>query len=250
MRFLFLLSSLAAFTLIGACGSKDTAPPPTGGGKHVDAATAGALSGKVVFQGVPPAAGVVNMAADPACGAENTPSEAMLVNASGDVQNAFVYLKDGLEPAYSFEVPTATVVLDQKGCHYTPRVFGVRVGQTVQVNNDDATLHNVHSLPRSNREFNHSTPFQGAHMTTTFTVPEIMVRLTCNVHAWMTAYAGVVAHPFFAVTGPDGRFEIKGLPPGTYTFEAWHERFGTQTQSVTIGDRQAQTVTFTFVPKT
>lgn len=248
MRFSLFLSSLTALTLAAGCGSKD-APPPADTGTHVDAAAAGSISGKVVFQGALSAADTIKMDTDPRCGAPTAPSDAVLVNASGEVQNAFVYLKDGLDSKYTFEAPAAPVVVDQKGCRYAPRVFGVRTGQTLEVVNADSTLHNVHSVPASNLEFNQTTPMQGTRAKLTFTVPETMVRLKCDVHPWMTAYAGVVAHPFFAVTGPDGRFEIKGLPPGTYTFEAWHERFGAETLKVTIGERQAQAVSFTFAPK-
>ena len=250
MRFSLLCSSVVVLTLVAACGSKNAAPPPQAGcGKHVDAATAGRVSGRVVFQGAPPPVQLVKMAADPACstgGDSNVQSDAVLVSQTGGLQNVFVQVKDGLDPAYSFDVPSTPVILDQKGCRYAPRIFGVRVGQTLHVVNTDETMHNVHALPKVNREYNKSTPVKGTRTTQTFTVPETMVRFKCDVHGWMTAYAGVVAHPFFAVTGADGSFDIEGLPPGTYTIEAWHERFGVQTQQVTIGDRQAQTVSFTF----
>jgi len=203
----------------------------------------------VAFQGQAPAAESVRMNTDAACGAASAPSDAVLVSGSGDLQNVFVYVKNGLDPSYGFDPPAEPVVLSQQGCRYLPRVFGVRTGQTIDVVNDDQTMHNVHPLPKANAESNRSTPVKGTHAKFTFTAPETMIRFTCNVHAWMNAYAGVVPHPFFAVTGPDGTFELKGLPPGTYTIEAWHERFGTQTQTVTIADRQVQTISFTFAPK-
>jgi plastocyanin len=125
-------------------------------------------------------------------------------------------------------------------------VLGIRVGQTIEIVNSDPTLHNVHAVPISNQEFNKGQPFQGMRERQVFTVPEVMVRFMCNVHGWMAAYVGVVAHPFFAVTDDAGKFELKGLPPGTYTIEAWHEKFGRQTGKVTVGERQAQTAAFTF----
>ena len=148
----------------------------------------------------------------------NPQSDAVLIGADGALKNVFVYIKDGLDPALLVRRrrPQA-VVLDQKGCIYSPRVVGVRVGQPLEIVNSDPTLHNVHALPMANQEFNQGQPFQGIRMTKTFTAPEVMVRFKCDVHGWMAAYVGVVAHPFFAVTDADGTFEMKGLPPGTYT---------------------------------
>ena len=125
-------------------------------------------------------------------------------------------------------------------------MFGVRAGQPIEVLNDDNTMHNVHALPKTNREFNQSMNMKGEKKTYTFTAPEVMIRFKCDVHNWMTAHVGVMAHPFFAVSKADGTFDIAGLPPGSYTIEAWHERLGTQTQKITIADRQAQSIAFTF----
>ncbi len=176
----------------------------------------------------------------------NPQSDAVLIAAGGGLKNVFVYVKEGIDPAYSFPMPSAAAVLDQKGCIYTPRVLGVRAGQTVEIVNSDPTLHNVHAVPMANQEFNKAQPFQGMRERQVFTVPEVPVRFVCNVHGWMAAYVGVVAHPFFAVTDDSGKFELKGLPPGTYTIEAWHEKFGRQVEKVTIAEKQAQTVAFTF----
>jgi hypothetical protein len=143
-------------------------------------------------------------------------------------------------------MPASPAVLDQKGCLYQPRVLGVRVNQPLVISNDDATFHNVHALPKTNLEFNQGLANRNDKMTKTFTAPEVMVRFKCDVHGWMAAYVGVVAHPFFAVTGADGSFNLTGVPPGTYTVEAWHERFGTKTTEVTVGDHQSQTVSFSF----
>jgi len=246
-------SSLALLALAAtvACSSPPAAPPPTGGGKKVDPVTASVLMGKVTFTGIAPAPEPIRMAAaDPNCteGAGPNPlSDAVLIT-DGGLQNVFVYVKQGLDPAYSFDVPTKAVEIDQHGCMYTPRVLGVRAGQPIQVVNNDNTMHNVHSLPASNRELNQSTPARGTTATQTFTMPEVMVRFKCDVHGWMTAWVGVVAHPFFAVTSADGVYEIKGLPPGTYTIEAWHEKFGTKTSQVTIGEHTTQTLSFVFNP--
>lgn len=234
-----------------ACGSEPVAPPPagTGGGVAVDAATAGSLSGRVTFTGVPPAADILQMGTDQACvtdGVAEKPSDAVLVDPSGGLGNVFVHVKDGLDPKYSFPVPGTPVALDQVGCRYRPRVVGLQLGQPLEVVNSDDTLHNVHALPVENTEFNEGQPLRGMRLSHMFTAPEVMVRFKCNVHSWMTAYVGVVPHPYFAVTAADGSFSIPGLPPGTYTIEAWHEVFGRQTGQVTIGEREAVTLSFEF----
>jgi plastocyanin len=251
MRLSIILSSIAALSLVVSCTSTP-APATSGGGKHVDAATAGTLTGRVTFEGTPPARERLKMDADPACAEGSGPNpqnDAVLIK-DGGLQNVFVYVKDGLDPAYSFDVPQEPLKFEQRGCRYGPRIFGVRVGQPIEILNDDATLHNVHALPKANAEFNRSMQMKGERMTRTFTTPEVMVRFKCDVHNWMTAYVGVMAHPFFAVTNETGAFEIKGLPPGTYTIEAWHERFGRKTQKVTVAERQTETVPFTFAATT
>jgi hypothetical protein len=125
-------------------------------------------------------------------------------------------------------------------------VFGLRVGQPLEIVNSDPTLHNIHALPKSNQEFNNGQPIQGMKMTHTFTQKEVMVPFKCDVHGWMNAYVAVLDHPYFATTGADGKFALNTLPPGTYTIEAWHEKLGAQTQSVTLGPKDSKEITFTF----
>ncbi len=234
-----------------ACGAETPAPAPAqtaAVAKKVDPSTTGTISGKVSFTGTPPAPDVMRISADPVCMqalGNNTKSDAVLISADGGIANTFVYIKDTMAE-YAFDVPTAAVSLDQKGCRYSPRIFGVRVGQAVDIVNSDATLHNVHALPMVNGEFNKGQPVQGSHMTQVFTAPEVMVRFKCDVHGWMTAYGGVMAHPFFAVTSADGTFSIPGLPTGEYELAAWHEKFGTSTQHVKISASQTGTANFTL----
>jgi plastocyanin len=188
------------------------------------------------------------MGSDATCTQGGPPplAEVVIVGADGSLKNVFIHIKQGVDPAYSFDVPTEPVVLDQKGCIYVPRVIGVRAGQPVKILNSDSTMHNVHSLPVVNQEQNQSTPVRGFSVTQTFTAPEVPVRFMCNVHNWMSAYVGVMAHPFFAVSDASGAFAIQGVPPGTYTVEAWHEKLGTKTATITIGDRQNGSVSFSF----
>jgi plastocyanin len=158
----------------------------------------------------------------------------------------FVYIKDGLGNKYLFDTPTEPVDLDQKGCMYHPHVVGVRVGQPLRVINSDQTMHNVHGMPQTNREFNKSQPITGQKDSFTFTAPEVMIPFKCDVHGWMNAYVGVVNHPYFAVTGHGGTFALRSVPPGTYTVEAWHEKLGRQQKSVTVGEKEKKEIVFTF----
>jgi plastocyanin len=171
--------------------------------------------------------------------------ETVMVGSGGALQNVFVYVKDGLGNL-RFPVPARPIVLDQKGCHYVPHVLGVQVGQSVEILNSDNTLHNVHAVPKANQEFNMGQPLPGIKHTHQFSTREVMVPFKCDVHPWMQAWVGVLDHPYFAVTGADGSFSLQGLPPGTYTIEAWHESLGTQTQSVTIGEKESKDVQFSF----
>jgi plastocyanin len=221
------------------------APPPDA--KRVDPATVASVSGKVSFEGTTPANATAKLDSDPACAREHPDGmtlESVLVN-NGGLENVFVYVKDGLG-TYYFDPPAEPVKLDQKGCRYTPHVIGVRVGQPLEITNSDQTLHNVHGMGNANRQFNYSQPLQNMKNTTTFTAPEVMVHFKCNVHGWMEAFVGVLPHPYFAVTANGGAFELRNLPPGTYTVEAWHEKLGTQTQSVTVAPKDAKTIAFTF----
>jgi plastocyanin len=247
---LFSTFPIIALSLtLAACGQSPapaTAPAPAG--KRVDAATAGSVTGRITFTGQLPKAEILRMGNDTACVASagpNPQSEAVLVGADGGLTNVFVYVKDNFD-GYTFDTPTEAVTMDQKGCVYVPRVFGVRVGQPITILNSDATVHNVHALPMQNQEFNESQPRQGMRTSKIFTVPEVMVRFKCDFHGWMAAYVGVMAHPFFAVTDASGAFSLTGLPPGTYTIEAWHETFGTRTQQVTITPGGRQTIALTF----
>jgi plastocyanin len=224
------------------------APAGAAGGQRVDTSTAGDVKGTVALTGAAPKNEPIRMNADPVCVKQaNGPQtqETYVVGSDGKLANVFVYVKDGLGN-YVYDPPSESAKLDQHGCRYTPHVFGLRVGQPLEIINSDPTLHNIHAMPKANPEFNNGQPIQGMKMTHTFTAKEVMVPFKCDVHGWMNAYVGVLDHPYYAVTKDDGAFELKGLPPGTYTIEAWHEKLGATTQSVTLGAKESKEITFTF----
>jgi plastocyanin len=232
----------------GACSHEEAparTPPP--GAKRLDPATAANLKGRVTVDGALPPNEPIKMSGDPICeqAHKDGATSESYVGENGGLGNVFVYVKDGLGQYY-FDVPREPVKLDQVGCMYKPHVFGVRVGQNVEFVNSDSTGHNVHALPAANKEFNFSQPIRTQKDRRSFASPEVMVRIKCDMHSWMAAYAGVVDHPYFAVTEPAGAFELKQLPPGTYTIEAWHEKLGAQTRQVTLTEKGSAEVTFTF----
>ena len=209
---------------------------------------AGAVTGKANFIGTAPQMESISMNADPVCASLHaTPvyAETVIVNDNKTLKNVFVYVKEGLE-GKTFPTPTTPVTIDQKGCQYAPHVFGIQANQPLEIVNSDNTLHNIHALPEKNKQFNLGMPLQGMKLTKKFETPEIMAKFKCDVHPWMNAYVGVLPHPYFGVTGADGTFEIKDLPPGDYILEAWHEKYGSQTQKITVTEGQAATADFTF----
>jgi plastocyanin len=248
-RVLMMVLLLASGSYAAACGggTQESSAPPPPTENPVDPATAGRITGRVTFAGTAPALPALRMDSDPNCAQQGAtaPGESVVLGADGALQNVFVYVKDGLG-SLRFPVPSTAVVLDQKGCRYVPHVLGAQVGQRVEIVNSDPTLHNIHAVPMSNREFNTGQPIPGMKHTHQFTAREVMVPFKCDVHPWMRAYIGVLDHPFFAVTSANGSFELKGLPPGTYTVEAWHETLGSQTQMVTIGAKETGTAEFSF----
>ena len=241
---------LAAMFAAGACtGEKAAAPAntPPPGAVRVDQSKTGTLAGRILFEGSAPSNPTTGVGSDPVCARQHPGGitfETVAVN-NGGLDNVFVYVKDGLGNYY-FEAPAAPVKLDQQGCRYVPHVLGAQIGQPIEIANSDDTLHNVNAQASVNRGFNLPQPIKGMRTTKTFTAREVMVRFKCDVHPWMNAYLGVLEHPYYAISANGGGFELKGLPPGTYTVEAWHEKLGAQTQSVTIGEKESKTLNFTF----
>jgi len=211
-------------------------------------AAGGDITGKVSFAGTPPKPARLMTNADPKCMAQNKEpmlSEEIVVNGNSTLRNVMVYIKDGLKNT-TYGVPSQKVVFDQKGCRYTPHVLGVQVGQEVEIRNSDPTLHNVHALSKENPQFNIAQPKQGMVMSRKFEKPEI-IKVKCEVHPWMSAYVGVFDHPYYAVTDDKGSFKLSSLPPGEYTIEAWHERYGTKTAKVKV-ERGPAEVNLSFGP--
>ncbi|MBI4353967.1 MAG: carboxypeptidase regulatory-like domain-containing protein [Candidatus Omnitrophica bacterium] len=218
------------------------------GGEAVQPTGSATVSGTVKFSGTAPSAERVKMDADPQCAmqhkeAVNKPE--VVVNANGTLKHVFIYVKQGLE-GKTFAAPTSSGSLNQHGCMYEPHVLGLQVGQRLDIVNSDSTLHNVNCKATKSKPFNLAQPTKGMKSSKQFTAPEIMVKCVCNVHPWMAAYVGVVAHPYFAVTGDEGSFSLAGLPAGTYTVAAWHEKYGEQTQDVTVADGAVSSVAFEF----
>jgi hypothetical protein len=211
------------------------------------ATTGGTLVGEAVLEGQPPAREPLNMDADAFCQeAQRRPaySQSVELNSNGTLKNVFVYAKEGVTGSYA--IPTEPVILDQRGCQFSPHVFGIQVGQPLRIVNSDATYHNIHAFARINRDFNIGQPSAGFRTTKQFNLAEVPVRLSCDLHKWMVAYAGVLPHPYFAVTNGAGAFEIKGLLPGNYVIGAWQEKYGLQTQALTISGEESKTLIFTF----
>ena len=241
--------ALAASIACGGGKSSEPAAPAGGpsGGQKVDPATAGDVKGVVSLEGTAPKNEPIKMNADPVCvKANSTPQfqETYSVE-DGKLANVFVYVKDGLGN-YVFDPPTEMAKIDQMSCRYHPHVFGVRVNQPIEILNSDDTLHNIHALPKANSEFNNGQPIKGMKMNHVFTAKEVMVPFKCDVHGWMNAYVGVLGSSVLRDHRQGRLLRAEGAPPGTYTIEAWHEKLGPMTQSVTVGAKETKEVNFAF----
>ena len=209
---------------------------------------AGDIQGKISFDGKAPKMKSLRMDADPVCVANNTVvprREWLILDENNGIKNVLVFVKESSNKSLEgeFSAPENPAVIDQNGGVYVPHVLGVMVGQKLDILNSDGTLHNIHALPKVNKEFNKAMPRSKKRMTVQFDKSEAPFKVKCDVHPWMGAFIGVFEHPYFAVTDDDGSYVISGLEPGDYVIEAWHERLGSQTANVTVGDSAAN---FTF----
>lgn len=216
----------------------------------IEISFAGDVQGKIIFDGNAPKMKPLRMDADPVCVANNEiqpRKEWLVLDENNGVKNVLVFVKESksgtlVDIDY---VPKDKAVIDQKGCVYVPHVLGVMVGQQLDILNSDGTLHNIHALPKVNKEFNKAMPRSKKQMSVTFDKVEAPFKVKCDVHPWMGAYLGVFDHPYFAVTDDSGSYSISGLAPGKYVIEAWHEKLGSQSADITVDDSGASQ-DFTF----
>jgi len=248
-------SALAAALILSGCGGGETkkeetkAAPPAAAAPAVDEASAATVMGKVAFTGEKPKVPTLDMSANPACSkAHSSPakSEEVVVNDNGTLKNVLVYVKG--VPDKQYPAPSGAVTLDQKGCQYGPHVIGVMASQNIEVKNDDPTNHNIHPLPKINQEWNESQAPGSEPKMKSFAREENdpPIAVKCNVHPWMRSYIGVFNSPYFAVTGDDGSYTIKGLPPGTYTLVSWHEKYGKKESPLTVAAKDSKTVDVSY----
>jgi plastocyanin len=251
-----VMVSLLAFGL--ACKKKDVddeGPDVTEntGTPYKSKGDEGTITGKVALNGSAPAAKPIDMSQDGACVQSNpNPVSEELTAKDGKLASVFVYIKDGQVNGgkkikdYTFDVPAEAATLDQHGCHYVPHVLGLMAKQKVNVVNSDPTTHNVNVQAKSNEKWNQSQTQGAAPIVKTFARAEQLIPVKCNQHPWMKAYINVLSHPYFAVTKEDGTFEIKGVPPGTYTLVAWHEKLGEKTAQVKVDAKGTVTTDFAY----
>jgi hypothetical protein len=244
---------VASGLLAVSCGPKEKGNENAAGGPsdktpYQSAGDEGTITGKILFTGTAPAPKTLDFSADPVCvsAATNKTTDDVMVK-DGKLANVFVYIKSGgAVDKYSFAIPADEPQIDQKGCRYAPHVLGVMAKQNIKIINSDNTTHNIHFTPSKNEDWNQSEPPGAPPKEKSFPRSEILIPVKCNVHPWMKAYVGVMSHPYFAVSGEDGSYTIKNVPPGEYTIVAWHEKYGEQPLKVTVGAKESKTQDFTF----
>lgn len=257
-----LFAILSLLSLAMACGGggdddvaeEEGAPGAPTGTPYQVTGNEGTVTGKISLNGPAPAPQQIDMNADAVCAGKNpnAVSETAVVK-DGNVQYTFVYVKDGTTSdtnkkisGFSFPVPSEAVTLDQNGCHYVPHVLGIQINQKLAVTNSDQTSHNVNVQGKNNAQWNKLQSPNGPPIEEKFLRSEVIIPVKCNQHPWMKSYIGVLNNPFYNVSGADGTFTIKGLPPGKYTIVAWHEKYGEKTMEVTLAAKGSATADFTY----
>ena len=245
------MAAMATALIAVACGRKHK--PIEEDGKtaaakpYVSKGDEGTITGKVSFDGAPPAAKKIDMSQDANCAAasgDKTTDDVMVTD--GKLANVFVYVKGTGVDGWSFPTPSDPVTLDQQGCRYHPRVLALQTNQTLKVTNSDNTTHNIHPSPKVNQEWNQMQAQGAPAIEKKFANKEILIPVKCNQHPWMKANVAVLAHPCFAISAKDGSYTIKNVPPGTYELIFWHETLGEQKQSVTVAAKESKTQDITY----
>ncbi len=246
-RFLNAILVGAVALAVAGCGNKENGESSSPAAS-VDPSTTGSVTGTVTLDGPPPVSKPIDMSASPACAQANPAPvipPTVVTGENGDLANVVVYVKSGLGN-YRYDIPGDTAILGQKNCMYEPHVLALMTNQPVAVQNNDPTMHNVHPMPKHNRQWSNSQPAGSAPLKQSFANPEFAMAVLCNVHPWMRAIVFVFDHPYFAVTSKTGKFALTNLPPGTYTIEAWQEAYRAQDQTVTIGPKESKAISFMF----
>jgi len=252
-----MVIAIAAVLALAACSKKEETPPPAPAtasapaAAPVDPATAATITGSVKLDGAAPKQAKLKTDSDPYCAKQHASApleaEEVVAGKDGSLANVVVYIKSGLE-GRTFPTPTEAVELNQSGCQYKPHVIAVMAGEPINVVNSDQTTHNIHPTPANNSDWNKSQGPGAAPITDSFAREEIAIPVKCNIHSWMKSYIAVLKNPYFKVTGADGTFEIKNLPPGDYTITAWQEKYGSTDQKVTVGPKESKKVDFVIKP--
>lgn len=241
---------ILAVIIISGCGSNPNPkvaalPAPT---RKIDASMTASITGKVTLEGTPPTPKPIDMSAEPFCEKLNAAAvfpQQVVTGNSGSLANVVVYVKD-FPVDYIVEAPGAAATLSQRGCMYDPHIVALRSGQVLEIKNEDQANHNILAMPEQNPKWNKSETSGAPPIQETFAIPELAIPVRCNVHPWMKSYVFVFSHPYYAVTGKDGQFELKNLPPGTYTIEAWQEKYGKQDATITVGPKESKPMDFKF----
>jgi plastocyanin len=207
-------------------------------------ASAESIEGSINTSGKVPPAGKLHREADPFC-AKTQMTDPSTEGKEGHLANVWVHVSKGAKDSAP---PAETVEMDQKNCMYTPRMTTAVVGQKIQAKNGDPVLHNVHTYLGAATLFNKGMPNDKAAPIETTASAEGMMKWKCDVHPWMRGYIGISKNNLQAVSKDDGSFTIANVPPGKYTVEAWHEKFGLKTVEVTVEAGKPAKITFTYDP--
>jgi plastocyanin len=255
---LFVAGVLLLAIFAASCGHSENSEEPgdrpaavNSAAKPVDPATAGTVTGTVQFDGALPQMKNVNMASVPSCARlHSSPQMAqdVVLGNNGTLQNVVVYLK-GEFSQYAFPPATAPIQIDQSGCVYSPHVVALVTGEPLQITNSDATTHNVNAISTRRQGWNQTLAPGSAPIESSFAREEIPIAVKCNIHPWMKFYVAVLRHPYFQVTGNDGSFVLKNVPPGSYTLTAWHERYSSKERTVIVKPNSKQNISITFTER-